>query len=70
MRDAIWGTPDQCAERIAAARHLIDPSELVVFLGLGSMTAAQSASSMRLFAKKVMPRFADLREPATAGDRA
>jgi alkanesulfonate monooxygenase SsuD/methylene tetrahydromethanopterin reductase-like flavin-dependent oxidoreductase (luciferase family) len=69
MRDAIWGTPDQCAERIAAARHLIDPSELVVFLGLGSMTPAQSESAMRLFAEKVIPRFADLREPAAAGRR-
>jgi alkanesulfonate monooxygenase SsuD/methylene tetrahydromethanopterin reductase-like flavin-dependent oxidoreductase (luciferase family) len=64
LRDAIWGTPDQCAERIAAVRELVDPSEVVVFLGLGSMSCAQSEKSMRLYAEKVLPRFADLRRRA------
>jgi alkanesulfonate monooxygenase SsuD/methylene tetrahydromethanopterin reductase-like flavin-dependent oxidoreductase (luciferase family) len=56
LRDAIWGTPEQCIERIVAAQELLDPSELVVFLGLGSMTCAQSDKAMRLFAEKVMPQ--------------
>jgi len=56
------GTPDQCAERIAALRVVIDPTEIVVFPGLGSMTGAEAERSMRLHAEKVLPRFADQRE--------
>jgi alkanesulfonate monooxygenase SsuD/methylene tetrahydromethanopterin reductase-like flavin-dependent oxidoreductase (luciferase family) len=62
LRDAVWGTPEQCAEKIQAAYDLLQPSEFVVFLGLGSMTSAQSEKSMRLFAEKVMPRLGHLRE--------
>ncbi len=63
LRDAIWGTPDECVERIMSIRQTLNPSELVVFLGLGSMTGEQAESSMRLFAEKVMPRVTNLREP-------
>ena len=68
LRDAVWGTPDQCAEKIEAAYDLLQPSEFVVFLGLGSMTSAQAEKSMRLFAEKCLPRLDHLRkdEPLVA----
>jgi alkanesulfonate monooxygenase SsuD/methylene tetrahydromethanopterin reductase-like flavin-dependent oxidoreductase (luciferase family) len=61
LRDAIWGTPKQCADRIQAAYDLLAPSEFVVFTGLGSMTAEQSERSMRVFSEKVLPRLDHLR---------
>jgi alkanesulfonate monooxygenase SsuD/methylene tetrahydromethanopterin reductase-like flavin-dependent oxidoreductase (luciferase family) len=64
LRDAVWGTPEQCAEKIQAAYDLLQPSEFVVFLGLGTMTAEQSERSMRLFSEKVMPRLEHLRRDA------
>jgi alkanesulfonate monooxygenase SsuD/methylene tetrahydromethanopterin reductase-like flavin-dependent oxidoreductase (luciferase family) len=67
VRDAIWGTPDQCAERIAALHEKVDPSQFVVLLGLGSMPTAEIESSLRLYADKVMPQISHLREqPAIA----
>ncbi len=65
LRDAIWGTPGQCAEKIQAACDLLHPSEFVGFLGLGSMTTAQAEKSMRLFAQKCLPRLQHLREEVT-----
>ncbi len=62
LRDAVWGTPEQCAEKIQHSYDLLQPSEFVVFTGLGNMTFEQSERSMRLFAEKVMPRFDHLRK--------
>ena len=68
IRDAIWGTPDQCAERIADIYDGVQPSQFVALLGLGTMSAAQMESSLRLYADRVMPKLAHLRkkEPLTA----
>ena len=68
VRDAIWGTPEQCAERIVSIAYRVNPSQFVVLLGLGSMSAAQMEKSLRLYAEEVMPRVAHLRsrEPAVA----
>jgi alkanesulfonate monooxygenase SsuD/methylene tetrahydromethanopterin reductase-like flavin-dependent oxidoreductase (luciferase family) len=63
LKDGIVGTPDQCAEKVAAHHELIDPSELVTLTAVGSMTAAQAEKSMRLYAEQVIPRFADRRRP-------
>jgi alkanesulfonate monooxygenase SsuD/methylene tetrahydromethanopterin reductase-like flavin-dependent oxidoreductase (luciferase family) len=62
LKDGIWGTPEQCAEKVAAHHKLIDPSELVTLAAVGSMTAAQTEKSMRLYVEKVIPRFADVRK--------
>jgi alkanesulfonate monooxygenase SsuD/methylene tetrahydromethanopterin reductase-like flavin-dependent oxidoreductase (luciferase family) len=61
LRDGIIGTPEQCAERIAAHRQTVNPSELVVLNGVGTMPSDVAERSMRLFSEKVMPRFDDVR---------
>jgi alkanesulfonate monooxygenase SsuD/methylene tetrahydromethanopterin reductase-like flavin-dependent oxidoreductase (luciferase family) len=61
LRDGIIGTPEECAERIAAHRQTVNPSELVVLNGVGTMPADVAERSMRLFSEKVMPRFDDIR---------
>jgi alkanesulfonate monooxygenase SsuD/methylene tetrahydromethanopterin reductase-like flavin-dependent oxidoreductase (luciferase family) len=72
LRDAIYGTPDQCAERVMAHYEKVRPSELVALNCFATMTTEQSEKSLRLYAEKVVPRFADLRkdEEAPARSRA
>ena len=52
LRDGIIGTPEQCAERVAAHRQTINPSELVVLNGVGTMPADVAERSMRLFCRE------------------
>lgn len=59
MREGVWGSPEECAEKVAAHLESVHPSELVLLSAIGSMTAAQAEKSFRLFAGKVIPRFAD-----------
>jgi alkanesulfonate monooxygenase SsuD/methylene tetrahydromethanopterin reductase-like flavin-dependent oxidoreductase (luciferase family) len=66
VNDAIWGTPDECAEKIVAIYEQVEPSQFVVLLGLGSMSAQQIETSLRLYADKVMPQIAHLRKQAVA----
>ncbi len=61
LRDAIYGTPEQCAERVLEHYKMVGPSELVALNTFGTMTTAQSAKSLRLYAERVIPRFADVR---------
>jgi alkanesulfonate monooxygenase SsuD/methylene tetrahydromethanopterin reductase-like flavin-dependent oxidoreductase (luciferase family) len=61
LRDGIYGTPDECAERVAAHRDTINPSEIVAVTAMGTMSAEQAERSMRLYAEKVVPRFDDIR---------
>ena len=67
IRDAIWGTPEQCVDRVIDIHERLNPSQFILLSGLGTMTAAQQESSMRLFAEKVLPKVAHLRkEPVAA----
>jgi alkanesulfonate monooxygenase SsuD/methylene tetrahydromethanopterin reductase-like flavin-dependent oxidoreductase (luciferase family) len=68
LNDGIIGTPEQCAEKVAAHYELIEPSELVCVCGTGSIPAELTERSMRLYAEQVLPRVAHLRtaEPAVA----
>jgi alkanesulfonate monooxygenase SsuD/methylene tetrahydromethanopterin reductase-like flavin-dependent oxidoreductase (luciferase family) len=61
LRDGIIGTPEECAEKIAAHRETIDPSELVTLTAVGTMPKGKAEQSMRLYAEKVVPRFDDIR---------
>jgi alkanesulfonate monooxygenase SsuD/methylene tetrahydromethanopterin reductase-like flavin-dependent oxidoreductase (luciferase family) len=61
LRDGIIGTPEECAERVAAHRETINPSELVVLNAVGTMPREVGERSMRLYAEKVVPRFDDIR---------
>jgi alkanesulfonate monooxygenase SsuD/methylene tetrahydromethanopterin reductase-like flavin-dependent oxidoreductase (luciferase family) len=61
LRDGIIGTPEECAERVAAHRETINPSELVTLAGVGTMPKDKAEKAMRLYAEKVVPRFDDIR---------
>jgi alkanesulfonate monooxygenase SsuD/methylene tetrahydromethanopterin reductase-like flavin-dependent oxidoreductase (luciferase family) len=61
LRDGIIGTPEECAERVAEHRGTINPSELVVLNGVGTMPVDVAEKSMRLYCEKVVPRFDDIR---------
>jgi alkanesulfonate monooxygenase SsuD/methylene tetrahydromethanopterin reductase-like flavin-dependent oxidoreductase (luciferase family) len=66
LRDGIWGTPEQCVEKVIDIHETADPSELILFLGTGSMTGSQVQNAMRLFGEKALPRLAHLRTPREA----
>jgi alkanesulfonate monooxygenase SsuD/methylene tetrahydromethanopterin reductase-like flavin-dependent oxidoreductase (luciferase family) len=61
LRDGIIGTPEECAERVASHRETVNPSELVVLSGVGTIPKDIAEKSMRLYAEKVVPRFDDIR---------
>jgi alkanesulfonate monooxygenase SsuD/methylene tetrahydromethanopterin reductase-like flavin-dependent oxidoreductase (luciferase family) len=62
VRDAIWGTPEQCVEKIINIHERVNPSQFVALLGLGSMPSWDIERSLRLYADKVMPHVAHLRD--------
>ncbi len=49
-------------ERIVEHHEVADPSEIIAFLGTGTMTGVQAEKAMRLFGDKVLPRVAHLRD--------
>ena len=49
---------------MAHHRSTVDPSELVVLNGVGTMPKDVAERSMRLYAEKVVPRFDDIRTRA------
>jgi alkanesulfonate monooxygenase SsuD/methylene tetrahydromethanopterin reductase-like flavin-dependent oxidoreductase (luciferase family) len=61
VNDAIWGTPDQCAERVIDLAKRVDPSQFVLLLGLGSMSTPEIEQSLRLFGEQVLPKIEHLR---------
>ena len=69
LRDAIWGTPEQCVEKIMLDIERLGPREIVVLCGVGSQPADLQERSIRLFAEQVMPRVKQLvaKQPAAAG---
>lgn len=62
MRDAVWGTPQQCAERVVELNEQFGLSEIVTLTSYGTMPADKSEKSMRLFADEVIPKLSHLRE--------
>jgi alkanesulfonate monooxygenase SsuD/methylene tetrahydromethanopterin reductase-like flavin-dependent oxidoreductase (luciferase family) len=68
--DSIWGTPDECVEKILALHQEVEPSELILMATAGSMSIAQGEASLRLFADRVLPRIAHLRSDTPARARA
>ncbi len=61
LREGIIGTPEECAEKVAAHRETVNPSEFVVLNAVGTMPKDVAEKSMRLYAEKVVPRFDDIR---------
>ncbi|MEC8856190.1 MAG: LLM class flavin-dependent oxidoreductase, partial [Chloroflexota bacterium] len=52
----VWGTPEQCFEKIMSTRARIGNESFLAAFSFGGMPYAEVEKSMRLFAEKVMPR--------------
>ncbi|MSQ11489.1 MAG: LLM class flavin-dependent oxidoreductase [Dehalococcoidia bacterium] len=51
----VWGTPEQCLERLRAIQKTVDASEFVGVFKYGAMPVEKAERSMRLFAEGVLP---------------
>ena len=58
----VWGTPEQCYERVAAIRKRVGCERFVALFGYAGMPFEEAESSMRLFAREVMPELNKLGE--------
>lgn len=70
----VWGTPEQCLDKIRAIRDRVRNDTVVCAFKYGGLPLEMAERSMRLFARAVRPRVAALSEAPTlqlvAGGRA
>ena len=52
---AVWGTPDDCMEKIKVYVESLRPEQLMLNIASGSLSQEKALASMRLFAEEVMP---------------
>jgi alkanesulfonate monooxygenase SsuD/methylene tetrahydromethanopterin reductase-like flavin-dependent oxidoreductase (luciferase family) len=52
---AVWGTPDECIEKIKFYADALQPEQLMLNIASGSLSQDKVLSSIRLFAEDVMP---------------
>jgi alkanesulfonate monooxygenase SsuD/methylene tetrahydromethanopterin reductase-like flavin-dependent oxidoreductase (luciferase family) len=52
---AVWGTPEECVERIRYYADSLRPEQLMLNIASGSLSQQKVLRSMRLFAERVMP---------------
>jgi alkanesulfonate monooxygenase SsuD/methylene tetrahydromethanopterin reductase-like flavin-dependent oxidoreductase (luciferase family) len=52
---AVWGTPDDCTEKIKFYCHLLHPEQLMLNIASGSLPQEKALRSMRLCAEAVLP---------------
>ena len=52
---AVWGTPDECIEKIKFYVDALHPEQLMLNIASGSLPQEKVLNSMRLFAAAVMP---------------
>ena len=52
---AVWGTPEDCIEKIKFYVNAIHPEQLMLNIASGSLPQGKVLQSMRLFAEEVMP---------------
>ena len=52
----IWGTPDQCFEKITAIREKLGACAFLGVFNYAGMEVAEAKRNQRLFADKVLPR--------------
>jgi alkanesulfonate monooxygenase SsuD/methylene tetrahydromethanopterin reductase-like flavin-dependent oxidoreductase (luciferase family) len=55
LANHIWGTPDQCIEKIRTISDAFHPEEFMLVMRYGEMPKAVADASTRLFAKDVLP---------------
>ena len=56
----VWGTPDQCYDKIISTRDRVGSDSFLAAFSFGAMPYDEVEKSMRLFAKKVLPRLKEL----------
>ena len=54
-RHQVWGTPEQCIEKLRRIRATTDAAEFVGVFTYGDLPVEQAEASMRLFAAEVLP---------------
>ena len=59
----IWGTPEQCYERILDVRARVGAATFVGCFSYANMPAAESERNMRLFAREVLPELKKFEVP-------
>ena len=52
---AVWGTPDDCIEKIKFYVDSLQPEQLMINIASGRLAQEKALTSMRLFAEEVMP---------------
>ena len=52
---AVWGTPDECIEKIKFYVDAMHPEQLMLNIASGSLPQDKVLKSMRLCAEEVMP---------------
>ena len=52
---AVWGTPEECVEKIKVYADAMHPEQLRLNIASGSLAQDKVLASMRLFAEKAMP---------------
>ncbi|MCH7843222.1 MAG: LLM class flavin-dependent oxidoreductase [Chloroflexi bacterium] len=56
----VWGTPDQCYEKIMSTRSRTGSESFLAAFSYGGMPYDEVEKSMRLFAKEVLPRLKEV----------
>jgi alkanesulfonate monooxygenase SsuD/methylene tetrahydromethanopterin reductase-like flavin-dependent oxidoreductase (luciferase family) len=59
----VWGTPDECVEKVVAIREKMGQDTLVCTFSYGGMPYDVAERSLRLFAREVRPRLQALDAP-------
>jgi alkanesulfonate monooxygenase SsuD/methylene tetrahydromethanopterin reductase-like flavin-dependent oxidoreductase (luciferase family) len=62
----VWGTPEQCLEKIVWLRELVGSDIFLPVFGYGGMPYADVEAGMELFAREVMPALQALPAAAVA----
>jgi alkanesulfonate monooxygenase SsuD/methylene tetrahydromethanopterin reductase-like flavin-dependent oxidoreductase (luciferase family) len=55
LNNQVWGTPEQCIEKIGRINELMGPDHFVCIMRYGNMPIDRAEASMRLFAREVLP---------------
>jgi alkanesulfonate monooxygenase SsuD/methylene tetrahydromethanopterin reductase-like flavin-dependent oxidoreductase (luciferase family) len=55
LQSQVWGTPEQCLEKLRHVKELTGADHLVAVTKYGGMPFEAAEASMRLFAREVLP---------------
>jgi alkanesulfonate monooxygenase SsuD/methylene tetrahydromethanopterin reductase-like flavin-dependent oxidoreductase (luciferase family) len=57
---AVWGTPEDCIEKLKFYIDSLQPEQLMLNIASGSLAQDKALKSMQLFAEAVMPAVREL----------